>query len=78
MEIIGIKLEVILWEPRNNRLEEIKYEGWNNRTKKELSRCVSSSELLHNECLCCLCQKIYISILIMKGLISMYKYLWKI
>jgi hypothetical protein len=32
MEIVGIDLVIILWEPRNNRLEEIKYEGWNNIT----------------------------------------------
>jgi len=38
--------------------------------KKTLSRCVSSSEVLHNECLCCLYQRIYISIIILKGLTS--------
>ncbi len=25
--------------------------------EKTLSRCVSKSKLLHNECLCCLCQR---------------------
>ncbi len=38
--------------------------------KKTLLRCVLSSEVLHNECLCCLYQRIYISIIILKGLTS--------
>jgi len=50
------------------------------QNEKTPSRCVSNNELLHSECLCCLCQMIYISILIQKGLTSMYEYMcrnWK-
>jgi hypothetical protein len=55
MEIVGIDLAITLWEPQNNRSEEIKYEGWNNIIEKKLSRCVPSNELLHNKNLGCLC-----------------------
>jgi hypothetical protein len=49
VETIGRDIAVLLWEPWNNRSKEIKQEGWNNRTQKTLSRCVSSSEVLHRE-----------------------------
>jgi hypothetical protein len=78
MEIVRRDVAIILWELRNNRSKQIKYEGWNNKMQKTLSICVSNNKVLHNECLCCLYQRIYISILFLKGLTSMFEYLCKI
>ncbi len=80
VEIVARDLVVLLWEPQNHKSKEIKYKGWNNRTQKTLSRCVSNNKILHNECLSCFYYRIYISISILKGLTSMFEYMcrnWK-
>ncbi len=33
METFGRDVAILLWEPQNNRFEELKWEGWNNRTQ---------------------------------------------